>query len=185
MNPKIEWESRIQLLTLTSTKCLRHFTQFAKNSPRMVRHDDEEVKRPFRIQKRRLGTIRFVNPDGEFGFIEAEDFRDDVFFHHSVWLGKGDVDPNVQSKTGNSPRGNQRSGERPIPVQPPQEHMWVEYELDDDYFESEKRLRAKLVRLSSRPQSKKLSGRDAPHLIVKHHPNARKKRPSWRDKDKE
>jgi len=127
----------------------------------MGRHDDDEEKKiPYRIQKRRLGTIRYVNPDGEFGFIEAEDFREDVFFHRTVWEGWGT--------------------QRDVPVMPPQEFMWVEFELDDDKFEQDKKLRAKSVRLSRRPEGKKLSGRDAPHLVIKHHPNARKKRPTWR-----
>ncbi|TWU34509.1 cold shock domain-containing protein [Novipirellula artificiosorum] len=127
----------------------------------MGRHDDDDEKKiPYRIQKRRLGTIRFMNPEGEFGFIDAEDFRDDVFFHRTVWLGWA--------------RGT------PEKEMPPQETMWVEFELDDEYFEKEERLRAKSVRLSRRPEGKKLSGRDAPHLVIKHHPNARKKRPTWR-----
>ena len=135
----------------------------------MGRHDDDdEIKRPYRIQKRRLGTIRFVSPDGEFGFIDAEDFRDDVFFHRSVFDGTIEGAP---------PRGPY---DREVL---PYEYMWVEYELDDEYFDKENRLRAKLVRRSNRPEGKKLSGRDAPHLIVKHHPNARKKRPSWRGKE--
>ena len=124
--------------------------------------DDEQDDRtrPYRIQKRRLGTVRFVNPDGEFGFIEAEDFRDDVFFHRTVW------DP--------LPTTHQDAQAMPL------ESMWVEFELDDELFAQEKRLRAKIVKPSNRPEGKKLSGRDAPHLIVKHHPNARKKRPTWR-----
>ncbi|TWT82671.1 Cold-shock DNA-binding domain protein [Planctomycetes bacterium CA13] len=129
----------------------------------MGRHDDDdddEKKIPYRIQKRRLGTIRFVNPEGEFGFIDAEDYREDVFFHRSVWQG-----------------WDRNSQEQEMPFQ---ENMWVEFELDDDQYDKDKRLRAKLVRLSRRPEHKKLSGRDAPHLVIKHHPNARKKRPTWR-----
>ncbi|QDV65573.1 cold-shock protein [Crateriforma conspicua] len=115
---------------------------------------DPDRPRPFPIQRKRLGVIRFIRPDGEFGFIEAEDFRDDVFFHHTVW----------QSDKG----------------QVPQEKMAVEFEIDDDHMRETDKLRAKIVRPTTRPLGKKLSGRDAPHLIIKHHPNARRKRPNWR-----
>ena len=121
----------------------------------MKRSDSDDAPKPFRIQRRRLGTIRFVREDGEFGFIEPEDFREDVFFHRTTWDGP----PNS----------------RPVA------DMFVEYELDDDYRAAENRLRAKVVRPTKRPEGKKLSGRDAPHLIVRHHPNARRKRPGWRE----
>jgi hypothetical protein len=39
--------------------------------------------------------------------------------------------------------------------------LWVEFELDDDQFELDKRLRAKVVRPTDRPIGRKLSGRDA------------------------
>ena len=56
--------------------------------------------------------------------------------------------------------------------------MWVEFELNDEHFEAEKRLRAKVVRPTDRPTGRKLSGRDATFKIITHHPKARKKRPS-------
>ena len=58
--------------------------------------------------------------------------------------------------------------------------MWVEFELDDDRFETEKKLRAKSVGPTDRPIGRKLSGRDATFNLVTHHPKARKKRPDWR-----
>ncbi len=57
---------------------------------------------------------------------------------------------------------------------------FVEFEIDDEMFEAEQRLRAKVVRLTRRPMGKKLSGRDATFKIVTHHPKARRKRPDWR-----
>ena len=120
-----------------------------------------EPKKRFRIQRRRLGTITFIQTDSNFGFISAEDYRDDVFFHFQDWEGK--VTKNGVSRE-----------------LAPEVEMWVEFELDDEHFASEKRLRAKVVRPSDRPVGKKLSGRDATFKIVTHHPKARKKRPSWR-----
>lgn len=121
----------------------------------MPKEPEDQPQKPFRVQKRRLGTIRFIRDDGEFGFIEAEDFRDDVFFHRTVW-----------------------EADRPNAL--PAIQMFVEFEIDDEYFATEKRLRATKVRRTNRPEGRKLSGRDAPHLIIQHHPNARKKRPNWR-----
>lgn len=103
-----------------------------------------------------------------FGFIDAEDFRDDVFFHEDVFE---PVDLNRTDEFG------RRSGLRAV------EGLWVEYEIDDDHFEREKKLRAIVVRPTNRPGHRKLSGRDATFNIVTHHPNARRKRPTWRDKE--
>lgn len=121
-----------------------------------VTQDDDQPKKPFRVQKKRLGRIRFIRQDGEFGFITAEDFREDVFFHRTVWDRCDD------------------------PYSRPEIDMFVEFEIDDELFETDKKLRATRVYRSERPDGKKLSGRDAPHLIIRHHPNARKKRPDWR-----
>ena len=123
--------------------------------------EDDAVKKRFRIQRRRLGKIMFVAEDGSYGFISAEDFHDDVFFHIQDWDGKA-------SKEGASN------------VAAPEIEMWVEFELNDEHRETENRLRAKIVRPTDRPPGRKLSGRDATFRIVTHHPNARKKRPSWR-----
>lgn len=122
----------------------------------MKRKDDPPAK-PFFIQRRRLGVIKFVRPEGDFGFIDAEDFREDVFFHKSVW--QGEV------------RGVARD---PVPG------AFVEFEIDEEYREREKKFRAKVVRLTDRPMGKRLSLRDAPHLENPHHPKARQRRPTWR-----
>ncbi len=120
---------------------------------------DDEPKR-FHIQRRRLGEIKFLRPDGDFGFIEAEDFREDVFFHKSVWHGEL----------------NGRRRELKVGI-------YVEFEIDEDYRAKEKKLRAKIVKPTMRPMGKRLSGRDTPHLVNKHHPKARQKRPTWRGGD--
>lgn len=111
----------------------------------------------FRIQRRRLGVIKYLRADGHFGFIEAEDFREDVFFHKSVWEPSEGV------------RGRE-----------PLVGTSVEFELDEAYRASENKLRATVVRLTNRPMAKRLSVRDTPHLINPRHPKARRKRPSWR-----
>ncbi len=126
----------------------------------MNRNTDKSEKK-FYIQRNRLGVVKFVRPEGDFGFIEAEDFREDVFFHKSVWTGQlrgGPCDP--------------------------QAGQFVEFELDDEYLEREKKLRAKAVRLTNRPMGRRMTMRDTPHLANAHHPNARRKRPVWRGKDK-
>ncbi|TWT75155.1 cold shock domain-containing protein [Allorhodopirellula solitaria] len=117
--------------------------------------DDEEKKKPFRIQKKRLGEIKYIRDDGEFGFIQAEDFREDVFFHKMSW----DGDPRIV----------------------PQNEMYVEFELDDDHYEATQKLRAKVVRPTHRPSGRKLKASDSPYEIVFHHPRARRKRPTWRE----
>ena len=70
-------------------------------------------------------------------------------------------------------------GDKTLPIEPEIE-MWVEFEIDDEHFANEKKLRAKIVRPTQRPRGRKLTGRDATFQIQTHHPNARKKRPSWR-----
>lgn len=124
---------------------------------------DPPVKK-FRIQRRRLGKIVRLEPHVNFGFIDAEDYREDVFFHRDNWDGR-----------------IEKYGRRMVVS--PEEGMWVEFELDDDKFEEEKRLRAKVVRPTDRPVGRKMSGRDATFKIVTHHPNAKRKRPTWRKKD--
>lgn len=141
------------------------------------KNPDDKPKK-FRITRKRLGIIRFVDPKGEYGFIDAEDFRDDVFFHKSVWTGV------TASPLSRSRRAPSHSSDRP-PLPPPlnpenlvQRH--VEFELDDELFEGEQKLRATVVSPTSRPMGRKLSGRDATFKIVTHHPRARRKRPDWR-----
>lgn len=131
-----------------------------------MKHSDEDdlpVKKRFRIQRKRLGKIGFIDAEGKYGFILAEDFEDDVFFHVQDW-----EPPEVRT------RGERRAQ--------PEVGLWVEFELNDEFRETENRLRAKVVRPTNRPSGRKLSGRDATFNIVTHHENARRKRPTWRKK---
>lgn len=134
----------------------------AKRDPRHELTREAEVMRRFPIQRRRLGKIISILPESKFGFIDGEDFRDDVFFHMDVW------DAKVM-----------RNG-REIRLEP-EEGMWVEFEIDDARFKDEQKLRATIVRPTNRPIGRKLSGRDATFEIVTHHPRARRKRPTWRE----
>ena len=127
----------------------------------MTTPEEDQPKRRFRIERKRLGKIVSIKEENQFGFIEAEDFRDDVFFHFQDW--EGEV-----SKDGRT------TNVAPEPL------MWVEFELDDDHFANEQKLRAKAVRPTDRPIGRKLSGRDATFDIVTHHPKARRKKPNWR-----
>ncbi|SMP56877.1 Cold shock protein, CspA family [Neorhodopirellula lusitana] len=117
--------------------------------------DGEAKEKPFRIQKKRLGEIKFMKEDGEFGFIQAEDFREDVFFHKMAWDSENNLTPRPE--------------------------MYVEFELDDDHYEENKKLRAKVVRPTGRPAGRTLKASDAPFEFTYHHPKARRKRPTWRD----
>jgi cold shock CspA family protein len=103
----------------------------------------------------RIGVIVKVIADKKVGFIRSEDLRDDVFFHFSK----------VEA-----------AGSRPL-----EEGEEVEYEIDElQRIKKSDRLQATLVRRSVRPLSVKIKPSDAPKLKAKHHPNALKRRPSWR-----
>jgi hypothetical protein len=122
--------------------------------------DDPRIKR-YRIQRRRLGRIMAIKEESSFGFIEAEDFREDVFFHFHDWNGQ----VHRFGRTTNVP---------------PEVGLWVQFELDEEHLEKSERLRAKVVTPTDRPSGRKLSGRDATFNIITHHPRARRKRPDWR-----
>ena len=109
--------------------------------------------------------IKFLREEDSFGFIEPENFRDDVFFHFTVFEGK--IEKNGVMTN--------------VPIEM---DLWVEFELDEEVFRADNKLRAKVVRPTNRPRGRKLSGRDATFNIATRHPKARKKRPTWRNKDK-
>jgi cold shock CspA family protein len=111
------------------------------------------------IVRKRVGQIRHVDVDKKYGFIEAEDYREDVFFHLSQWEGNGPRDT--------APRRGQV----------------VEFEIDELHRRNEGKLRAKVVRPTKRPVGEKMSGYTDPHLMVKHHPKARQTKPKWRNKE--
>ena len=168
------------------------------------KRSDDEPQKKFRITKKRLGTIRFIDPKGDFGFSEAEDFREDVFFHFSAWQPESADETAARSAAPLRPerdrgrdsrgynrggfdrgRGGPNRGGRPmghVPKMVPEDLVGrnVEFEIDDELFETEKRLRATTVQPTKRPLGRKMSGRDATFKIVTHHPRARRKRPDWR-----
>lgn len=113
----------------------------------------------FQVQRRRLGRVKYVEQDGKFGFIEAEDYRDDVFFHSTAWDNE-----NVQHVL-------------------PRVDLFVEFELDEPHRLASGKLRASVVRPTERPEGKQLDENADKRLVAKHHPRARQKRPSWRNKD--
>ncbi len=125
----------------------------------MQMSSDSDAPRPFIIEFKRVGCIRSVNEVKNFGFIEAEDYRDDVFFHMSQWESAGPRD-----------RG-------------PRLGQVVEFVIDELYRRETGKLRAKVVRATKRPIGTKLTGKMNPGLQIKHHPKARQKKPAWRRKD--
>lgn len=189
--------------------------------------DDQPKPKKFRITRKRLGTIRFIDPKGEFGFIDAEDFRDDVFFHRSVFEDvvrdrpeRSSFDPSRsrhrkfdrrsdrEQKPGRGRRDDHRAddhrdqeanrqtdsdaspaddSDKPVEVVVGLEKLpeafvsrHVEFEIDDDVFDQDKKLRAKIVRFTKRPMGRMMTARDSTIKVITHHPNARRKRPDWR-----
>ncbi len=104
----------------------------------------------------RIGVVVKVIPEKKIGFIRSEDLRDDVFFHFSKVEKVGTLDL--------------------------QEGDEVEYSIDELHKIENERLQATLVRRSVRPLTMTLKPSDNPELKAHHHPRARKKRPSWREK---
>lgn len=105
----------------------------------------------------RVGVVVKVVPEKKIGFIRSEDLREDVFFHFSKVEKVGTLDL--------------------------QDGDEVEYEIDEIAKMDKQGLRATLVRRSVRPLAMKLKPSDAPELKAKHHPKARKRRPTWRKKE--
>lgn len=113
---------------------------------------------PFILQRKHLGRIRMLNTAKKFGFIEAEDYREDVFFHFDQW--------EVSERNDQGPKLDQ----------------FVEFELDEIHRRTTSKLRAKVVRKTERPEGMKLEDSADPHLRAKHHPKARRAKPAWRKK---
>lgn len=104
----------------------------------------------------RVGVVVKVIPEKKIGFIRSEDLREDVFFHFSKVEKVGTLDL--------------------------QEEDEVEYEIDELAKIENLRIQATLVRRSVRPLAMRLKPSDAPELKAHHHPRARKRRPTWRNK---
>ena len=109
------------------------------------------------VQRKRLGEVRHLDLVKNFGFIKAEDFREDVFFHLSVW----ETDRDMLPETG----------------------MVVEFEIDRHHLKEKQQLRALVVRRTNLPYTKQLNVKEYERLTLKHHPKARKRKPSWRKSD--
>ncbi|MEZ6133684.1 MAG: cold shock domain-containing protein [Pirellulaceae bacterium] len=105
----------------------------------------------------RIGVVVKVIPEKKIGFIRSEDLYEDVFFHFSKVEQVGTLDL--------------------------QEGDEVEYNIDELSKIEKKKLQATLVRRSVRPLTMTLKPSDAPELKAHHHPNARKRRPTWRNKE--
>lgn len=114
--------------------------------------------KPFILERKQLGRIRMLNTAKKFGFIEGEDFREDVFFHFDQWESSGPQDA------------------------VPKVDQFVEFEVDELHRRAEGKLRAKMVRTTKRPEGMKLEESADPHLHAKHHPKARRSKPAWRKK---
>lgn len=104
----------------------------------------------------RIGLVVKVIPEKKIGFIRSDDLDEDVFFHFTKVEKVGTFDL--------------------------MEGDEVEYEVDELARIDKLRLQATMVRRSVRPLETRLKSSDAPKLNAHHHPNARKRRPSWRDK---
>lgn len=106
----------------------------------------------------RIGRVVRVFPDKKFGFIQADNLREDIFFHFSA-LAEG-------------VRADHWEGGQE-----------VEFEIDELKRMEGEQLRATLVRLSDRPQEVSIQEGGSNSHSHKHHPNARQRKPSWRKKD--
>lgn len=102
----------------------------------------------------RVGKVVKVIPQKKIGFIRSEDLREDVFFHFSRVEKLGTLDL--------------------------QEDEEVEFEIDELARIERQPLQATRVRRSARPLSMRLKPSDNPEFKAKHHPKARKRRPTWR-----
>ena len=105
----------------------------------------------------RVGRVVKVIPDKKIGFIYSEGLNEDVFFHFSKVEKIGTLDL--------------------------QEEEEVEFEIDELAKIEKQPLQATLVRRSIRPLAMRLKPSDARELKAKHHPKARKRRPTWRQKE--
>jgi cold shock CspA family protein len=105
--------------------------------------------------RKHVGLIRQVLPEKKIGFISAEDFREDVFFHFN------DFEPKKKDQV-------------------PLEEMPVEFELDHEHRRETGKLRVLVFRPTKRPIGRVLEPRDAPHLQPRHHPRSLRRKPGWR-----
>lgn len=105
----------------------------------------------------RVGHIIKLIPERKFGFIKTDHFRDDVFFHFSALRG------GLQGRL-------------------LEENQEVEFEINEILRLDEQKLEATIVQTPARPLSKTLDEKSIRELQASHHPRARQRKPTWREK---
>jgi len=105
----------------------------------------------------RVGHIIKLIPDRKFGFIKTDHFREDVFFHFSSL--RGGLEGRLL-----------------------EENMEVEFEINEILRLDEQKLEATIVQTPARPLSKTLNEKFIRELQASHHPRARQRKPTWREK---
>lgn len=103
----------------------------------------------------RVGRLVRMVPDRHFGFIQADEFREDVFFHFSAVV----------------------QGEHAEDWEQGQE---LEFELNELLRMSEQRLQASQVKRATRPLVHSLDNVRDFRSKAKHHPRALQKKPNWK-----
>jgi cold shock CspA family protein len=103
----------------------------------------------------RVGKVVKLVHDKRFGFIRAENLRDDVLFRYSAVVG---------------------------PVKALQWYVGqeVEFDLDELRRLEFQQLEAAKVQVASRPLSHRLVETEESGLTPAHHPKARRRKPRWR-----
>ncbi len=105
----------------------------------------------------RVGHIIKLIPERKFGFIKSDHFRDDVFFHFSALRG------GLQGRF-------------------LEENQEVEFEINEILRLDEQKLEATIVQTPARPLSKTLDEKSIKTMQASHHPRARQRKPTWREK---
>ncbi len=105
----------------------------------------------------RVGVIIKIIAEKKFGFIRTDHFRDDVFFHQSALKG--------------------------LQFRYLEEGTPVEFEINEILRMDEQKLEATVVQPTSRPLSKSLDENPQREILAAHHPRARQRKPTWREKE--
>jgi len=108
----------------------------------------------------RVGQVVKLIHERKFGFIRADNFRNDIFFHYSTVVGPS----------------------KPDAWDVGQE---VEFDLNEVRRLELGELEAAKVQVASRPLSHILDEKLQPGMTPAHHPKARRRKPRWRSSDDE
>ncbi len=104
----------------------------------------------------RVGEVVKLAYDRNYGFIRADNFRDDIFFHFSTVVGSNP------------------------------ERWFLGQEVEFDLNEVRRlelgELKAEKVQVASRPLSHKLDETQQVGMTPVHHPRAKRRKPLWREK---